>query len=70
MATYGTDESNGILFADKDEAWYFETGSGHYWVAQRIPDDSYAVIANQMAIQEIDFADRSLLKRNSSRSLL
>ncbi len=57
VATYGTDESNGILFADKDEAWYFETGSGHYWVAQRIPDDSYAVIANQMAIQEIDFAD-------------
>lgn len=57
VATYGTDESNGILFADQNEAWYFETGSGHYWVAQRIPDDSYAVIANQMAIQEIDFAD-------------
>lgn len=54
---YGTCESNGILFADKEEAWYFETGSGHYWVAQRIPDDSYAVIANQMAIQNIDFDD-------------
>lgn len=57
VAHYGTAESNGILFADKNEAWYLETGSGHYWVAQRIPDDQYAVIANQMAIQEIDFDD-------------
>lgn len=57
VAHYGTSESNGILFADHHEAWYFETGSGHYWVAQRIPDDSYAVVANQMAIQTIDFDD-------------
>ncbi|WP_282801304.1 C69 family dipeptidase [Secundilactobacillus kimchicus] len=55
VSQYGTCESNGILFADQSEAWYMETGSGHYWVAQRIPDDSYAVVANQMAIQEIDF---------------
>lgn len=54
---YGTSESNGILFADQNEAWYMETGGGHNWVAQRIPDDSYAVIANQSAIQEIDFDD-------------
>ncbi|GAX02776.1 dipeptidase [Secundilactobacillus pentosiphilus] len=57
ISHYGTSESNGILFADRTEAWYFETGSGHYWVAQRIPDDSYAVVANQMAIQTIDFDD-------------
>jgi Dipeptidase len=52
---YGTCETNGIIFSDKNEVWYFENGSGHYWVAQRIPDDSYAVVANQLAIQEIDF---------------
>lgn len=57
IAQYGTDESNGILFADRDEAWYLETGAGHYWVAQRIPDDGYAVVANQMAIQTINFDD-------------
>lgn len=57
IAHYGTGETNGVLFADNDEAWYFENGSGHYWVAQRIPDDCYAVAANQMAIQEIDFND-------------
>mgnify|MGYP004686793291 FL=1 len=54
---YGAAESNGILFADRDEAWYLEIGSGHHWVAQRIPDDSYTVVANQLSIQEIDFKD-------------
>lgn len=54
---HGTSETNGVLFADQEEVWYFENGSGHYWVTQRIPDDSYAVVANQLAIQEIDFDD-------------
>ncbi|TGD17912.1 C69 family dipeptidase [Levilactobacillus suantsaiihabitans] len=57
VETYGTSESNGILFADQQEAWYLETGAGHYWVAQRIPDNGYAVVANQMAIQAVDFND-------------
>lgn len=55
VETHGSGEANGILFADKNEAWYMEIGSGHYWTAQRIPDDGYAVVANQLAIQEIDF---------------
>lgn len=54
---HGSAEANGILFADQDEAWYFEVGSGHQWVAQRIPDDQYAVVANQLAIQVVDFKD-------------
>ncbi|KRM90884.1 C69 family dipeptidase [Liquorilactobacillus cacaonum] len=53
----GASESNGILFADQKECWYMEIATGHHWVAQRIPDDSYAVVANQLAIQEIDFTD-------------
>ncbi|MDO4856083.1 MAG: C69 family dipeptidase [Limosilactobacillus gorillae] len=57
IAEHGTGETNGVLFADNDEAWYFETGGGHYWVAQRIPDDAYAVVGNQLAIQEVDFDD-------------
>lgn len=57
IAKYGTGETNGVLFADDNEAWYFESGAGHYWVAQRIPDDAYAVAGNQLAIQEIDFND-------------
>lgn len=54
---YGTGESNGIAFSDHDEVWYFETGAGHQWVAQRIPEDSYAICPNIMVIQDIDFDD-------------
>ncbi|KRN88780.1 C69 family dipeptidase [Ligilactobacillus ceti] len=54
---HGAAETNGVLFSDEEEVWYLEIGCGHHWVAQRIPDDAYAVVANQMAIQEIDFAD-------------
>ncbi|UQS86622.1 C69 family dipeptidase [Nicoliella spurrieriana] len=54
---FGTCESNGILFADRHEAWYMDTGSGHHWVAIKIPDDCYAVVSNQMAVQKIDFND-------------
>ncbi|GEL14355.1 C69 family dipeptidase [Pediococcus cellicola] len=54
---YGTSETNGILFSDVNEVWYMETAAGHQWVAQRIPDDAYAVVANQLSIQEIDFND-------------
>ncbi|EKK20953.1 C69 family dipeptidase [Fructilactobacillus florum] len=57
VSKYGACETNGILFSDRQEVWYFEIGSGHHWVAQRIPDDCYAVVANQMAIQTIDFSD-------------
>lgn len=51
----GAAEANGVLFADAAEAWYMEIATGHHWVAQRIPDDCYAVVANQLAIQEVDF---------------
>lgn len=54
---YGTGETNGIAFSDHDEVWYLETGGGHSWVAQRIPDDAYAIAPNIMCIEEIDFDD-------------
>ncbi|MFD1419414.1 C69 family dipeptidase [Lactiplantibacillus songbeiensis] len=57
IEAHGTYETNGILFSDAEEVWYMETGAGHYWVAERIPDDGYAVVANQLAIQEIDLSD-------------
>ncbi|RLK63686.1 hypothetical protein D3H64_03525 [Atopobacter sp. AH10] len=55
---YGAAEGNGVIFSDKDEVWYMEIGTGHQWVAQRIPDDSYAVIANQIVIEEVDLDDK------------
>lgn len=55
---YGTGETNGIAFSDKDEVWYLETGGGHHWAAQRIPDNAYAIAPNITCIQEIDFSDK------------
>jgi dipeptidase len=54
---YGSPAGNSVLFSDKDNVWYMEIVTGHHWVAQRIPDDAYAVAANQVAIQQVDFAD-------------
>lgn len=53
----GTAEANGIVFSDNNDIWYMETLSGHHWVATRVPDDSYAIIANTISIQNFDWDD-------------
>lgn len=57
VAKYGSAEGNGISFIDHDDVWYMEIVTGHHWVAQRIPDDCYALTGNRVAIQEVDFDD-------------
>lgn len=57
VTDHGAAETNGVLFSDSEEVWYLEIVSGHHWVAQRIPDDAYAVVANQLAIEDISFDD-------------
>lgn len=54
----GSAETNGVIFSDKNEIWYMELLSGHQWVAARVPDDKYAVIANKLSIGEIDWEDQ------------
>lgn len=54
---YGSAEGNGVIFSDKNEIWYMEIVTGHHWLAQRIPDDAYAVTGNRVAIQQVDFSD-------------
>lgn len=68
---YGqTDSGECLAVADKNEAWIFEVfgvgplwvpgvseGSGAVWVAQRVPDDSLAVVDNHSIIGEVDFDD-------------
>jgi len=57
------DEGEALVITDPDEAWMFEVvGSGPesvgaIWVAQRIPDDHVAVMANCSRIGEIDLDD-------------
>ncbi|WP_318476654.1 C69 family dipeptidase [Photobacterium leiognathi] len=43
----GASEGFGVAFVDKTGIWYLETGSGHQWMAQKLPADKYFVSANQ-----------------------
>ncbi|WP_094752556.1 C69 family dipeptidase [Psychromonas sp. CD1] len=47
----GVAEGFGVAFVDKNEIWYLETGSGHQWMARKIPKDKYLVSANQGRLQ-------------------
>ena len=54
---YGSPEGNGVLFSDAQEVWYMEIVTGHHWAATRIPDDAYAIAANQVVQDKVDFDD-------------
>ena len=47
IETQGIAEGFGVSFVDNDGIWYLETGSGHQWMAEKIPADKYFVSANQ-----------------------
>lgn len=64
LEQYGTYENNGIAFADHDEVWYLETVGGHHWIARRLPDDCYTVIANQFSLDEFDLEDATGAQEN------
>lgn len=54
---YGSSESNGVVFGDKNEIWYMEIYTGHEWAAVKCPDDKYACIANDAILSYIDLND-------------
>lgn len=58
---YGASEANGVLIADPEEAWYFEIGSCHHWIAVQIPEDSYLVVSNCMRVHDVDLGDKNVL---------
>ena len=55
----GSAENNGVIFSDKNSIWYMEIGSGHTWAAVRVPNDKYAVIANQTSIGTLKLNDHA-----------
>lgn len=54
---YGSTEANGLAIADKNEIWYLEMGSGHQWVAERVPDNAYLIVANGLRIDNVNLSD-------------
>ncbi|MBF0580492.1 C69 family dipeptidase [Erysipelotrichaceae bacterium RD49] len=64
LEEYGTYENNGIAFSDHDEVWYLETVGGHHWIARRLPDDCYSVIANEFSIDFFDLEDAATTQKN------
>lgn len=50
----GAGEGFGVAVVDKNELWYLETGTGHHWVAQKMPKDKYFATGNQGRLQFYD----------------
>lgn len=57
LEKYGTYESNGISFNDKDECWWLETIGGHHWIARRVKDEEVVIMPNQFGMDRFDFED-------------
>lgn len=57
--TLGAGEAFGMSIADTKEAWYLECGSAHEWVAVRVPDNCYMIVANQIRINHVNLKDSS-----------
>ena len=75
---YGyADNGESLLVYDPREAWIFhvlpdDTGASAVWVAQRVPDDSVAVVANSFTVREVDFdggADGAFLASPNMRTV-
>ncbi|OAN13707.1 dipeptidase [Photobacterium jeanii] len=58
---YGAGEGNSLYIADVNEAWLFEIGSGHHWIAVKVPDDSYAMIANGLRVHGVDLDSKDVM---------
>ena len=57
VTKYGSAESNGVVIADPNEAWYIEIYTGHQWLAIKLPEDKVAVIPNEAVIGCADVSD-------------
>ena len=60
--TYNGEDGDIFSIADPNEGWLMEVAIGGLWVAQRVPDDAFMVLANRFRIGEIDL-------KNSTRFL-
>ena len=53
----GAASAEAVIFADSSEIWYMEIYTAHQWAAMRMPEDCYAVIANDAILGRMDVSD-------------
>jgi len=51
------DSGRTYVICDPDEGWLFAVIKGKHWLAQRVPDDQVAMVANTYTIRQIDLSD-------------
>lgn len=61
IETKGAGEGFGVAVVDEKELWYLETGTGHQWMAQRVPNNQYFATANQGRLQNYDPKDPNVM---------
>lgn len=57
----GACEGFGIAFVDDNEMWWFETGTGHQWIAKKMPKDKYFATGNQGRMGIYDPSSQDML---------
>ncbi|KRN76799.1 C69 family dipeptidase [Weissella minor] len=70
LEAYGTYESNGIAFADREEIWYLETIGGHSWVAVKIPDNAAVLASNRFNIDVVNLNGPDVLYADAVKSFI
>jgi len=45
------------IICDREQGWLFSAVRGKHWLAQRVPDDEVAAVANTYTIHRIDLSD-------------
>jgi dipeptidase len=51
------DSGRTYIICDPDEGWLFCVVNGKHWLAQRVPDDQVAMVANTYTVHQVDLSD-------------
>ena len=71
---YGTGET--LIFGDPNDIWVIEmcggtpSGTGGYWVAERVPDGKVFIAANEFRIREIDASGANNANSSNNSDLM
>jgi dipeptidase len=57
--SYNGEDGDIFSIADPSEGWWMEVTIGGLWVAQRVPDDQFVVLANRFRIGQVDLKDNT-----------